>query len=149
MANTPIASSAVTIELLKHAAWTPEDEDGTADLRRRTIGDAQEFATVEGAGFMIDGDSGIEEPAVKASSIVSSAANSTSASKYRTSPARTITWISPATFNAWVQKFFETVVGDATRRPADADRDLCHRQQQLDRIPRDEAGEHVRGRPVS
>ena len=114
MPNVPIHVSGVTIEL-SHPAWTPEDESG-AVVSGAAAGDAQAFATVEGAGFMIDGDSGFEEPSVEATSIVSEGEQHV-ASKYRVSGPRNVTWITPATFNKWLTKFWETVHNDVNRRP--------------------------------
>ena len=114
MPNTPIPVSGITIEL-SHPAWTPEDETGTA-IAGASAGDPQEFATVEGAGFLLDGESGFEEPSIEATSIVSEGEQH-SASKYRVSGPRNVTWITPATFNRWLTKYFETVHNDANRRP--------------------------------
>ena len=114
MPVTPIPVSSVGITLA-HPAWTPEDEDGTA-VSGASAGDAQSFVDVEGAGFLLDGESGFDEPSVETTSIVS-AGEQHSASKYRVSPARNVNWVSPTGLNAWVQKYFETVHNDANRRP--------------------------------
>lgn len=115
MANTPITASAIVITLA-HPAYTPEDETGTA-VSGAAAGDPQNFAMVEGAGFSLDGESGAKEPSVEATSITSSGEQHV-ASHYRVSAARTIQYITPATVNRWIQKFFETVKNDATRRAA-------------------------------
>ena len=80
-------------------------------------GVTQEFDNVEGSMFKIGGESGFEEDFEDRTGDGDSG-EINGPTKFRRSFDRTLSWVSPATLNRWVQKYLQTVADDPTRRVA-------------------------------
>jgi len=113
MAHKVIPTGAVT-RAFSHPAWQPQDEEGTAS---GSAGDAQQFHTVKGAAVKLGGESGFEEDYEDRTGDGDDG-EVNGPTKFRRSFDRTLTWVSPASVNTWMQKFLQTVADDADRRPA-------------------------------
>ena len=141
MDNVGIPSSGVVVQF-SHPGWTPEGVDGQA-LPGANPGDLQNFHMVKGSGVMIDGDSGFDKNFIKTDAQNAAGEHFTDAN-YRRVRDRTMTWVTPAGFNRWIQKFIEFVANQ--RVPATLRETFAARQLQRDQLRHRRSGNDLRKR---